>query len=281
MKVVLFCGGMGLRMHGAGEGLPKPMVMLGARPILWHLMKYYAHWGHRDFILCLGHRGLAIKEFFTGYKEWVSNDFVVSKGGRSIELLSRDTDDWRITFVDTGLDTCVGERLLAVREFLRDDDVFLANYADGLSDFALPLMLDRLAQSRAVGACLTVQPNASFHFVESDPDGTVTGVRAMERTDLRINGGFFAFRREIFDYIQPGEDLVAEPFTRLIEKRLLATSRHRGFWRCCDTFKDLQSLEALLGRGAAPWEVWRRFPPGQGPSVAPRGAGPVPTLAAE
>lgn len=256
------------------------MVMLGTRPMLWHLMKYYSHWGHRDFILCLGYRGEVIKEFFANYREWVSNDFVLSNGGRSIELLNRDTEDWRITFVDTGLDTSVGERLLAVREFLREEDVFLANYADGLSDFPLPVMLDALARSRAVGAFLTVQPNASFHFVTSDPDGTVTGVRAVEQTNLHINGGFFAFRRQIFDHIRASEDLATDAFGRLIERRLLTTLPYRGFWRCCDTFKDLQTLEALLSPGPAPWELWHRFAPGRGPSVGPSGTMPGPTLAA-
>jgi glucose-1-phosphate cytidylyltransferase len=277
-------------MRGAGEGLAKPMVMLGTRPILWHLMKYYSYWGHRDFILCLGYRGELIKEFFTNYKEWVSNDFVLSNGGRSVELLNRDAEDWRITFVDTGAGSSVGERLLAVRDFLRDEDVFLANYADGLSDFPLPLMLDKVARSGAVGAFLTVQPNTSFHFVMSDPDGTVTGVQAVEQTDLYINGGFFAFRRQIFDYMRPGEELVEEPFARLIEERLLTTLPYRGFWRACDTFKDLQTLEALLNRGPAPWELWRRPPPPQAAPAAVAAvavavaaaneAGPLPILAA-
>lgn len=281
MKVVLFCGGLGLRMRGAGESLAKPMVMLGIRPMLWHLMKYYSYWGHRDFILCLGHRGELIKEFFANYKEWVSNDFVLSKGGQSIELLGRDLEEWRITFVDTGLHSSVGERLFAVRDLLRDEDVFLANYADGLSDFPLPVLLAKMAQSRAVGAFLTVQPTTSFHFVLSDPDGAVTGVRAVEQTDLYINGGFFAFRREIFEHMRPGEELVDKPFARLIEKRLLTTLPYQGFWRACDTFKDLQTLEALLSPGPAPWELWRHSPQRREPEVVSPGAGSAQVLAAE
>ena len=172
------------------------------------------------------------------------------------------------------------ERLFAVRDFLRGEDVFLANYADGLSDFPLPLMLDRMARSRAVASFLTVQPNTSFHFVMSDPNGTVTGVRAVEQTDLSINGGFFVFRREIFDHIRPGEELVAQPFDRLIEKRLLITMPYRGFWRACDTFKDLQTLEALLSRGPAPWELWRRSPSPRAPAAA-KETGAPPVFAAE
>lgn len=267
MKVVLFCGGLGLRMRGLAEGMPKPMAPLGNRPILWHLMKYYAHWGHKDFILCLGYKGSAIKEFFVGYKEWISNDFVLSEGGCSLEPLSRDIEDWRITFVDTGLDACVGERLLAVREHLRDEEVFLANYADGLTDCPLPAVVAELERGGATGAFITARANASVHCVEQDPDGVVRGVHRLDQMDLRINAGFFAFRQEIFDHMRPGEDLVEQPFARLIERRRLVALPWHGYWRCCDTFKDLQTLEAELARGPAPWEVWRRFPPGEGPEM--------------
>ncbi|MBD0275144.1 MAG: glucose-1-phosphate cytidylyltransferase, partial [Acetobacteraceae bacterium] len=181
--------------------------------------------------------------------------------------------DWRITFVDTGRDACVGERLFAVRGFLRDEEVFLANYADALSDLPLPLVLDPVARGRAVGAFAAVRPNTSFHFVQSDRHGVVTGLRSAEQADLSINGGFFAFRREVFDHMRPGEELVEEPFARLVGKRLLAAVPYRGFWRACDTFKDLQTLEALQGRGTAPWELWRRgAPPEEAPPRAPAAA---------
>ena len=265
MKVVLFCGGQGLRMRGAGNGngsdLPKPMVPLGTRPILWHLMKYYAHFGHTDFILCLGYKGATIKEFFAGYQEWISNDFVLSGGGARLELLRRDMDDWRITLLDTGLDTNIGERLLAVRPFLRDEDMFLANYSDGLTDCPLPNITNRLRDSDAVAACMIARPNISLHLVNHDRDGRVTGVLDPEQADAWINAGFFAFRRQIFDYIRPGEELVLEPFQRLIAARKLVAHPYGGFWRCCDTFKDLQTLEGLLARGPAPWELWRRPAP--------------------
>jgi len=266
MKVVLFCGGQGTRMRSSLNDLPKPLVPLGPRPVLWHLMKYYAHWGHKDFILCLGYKAAAIKEFFIQYQEWISNDCVLSDGGHSVELLRHDMKDWRITLVDTGIDACIGERLVAVRPFLENESMFLANYSDGLTDCALPDIISRLEETCAVGACMVVRPNISLHFVHHTPDGLVTDVQSAEQADTWINAGFFTFRREIFDYIQPGEDLVLEPFQRLIEARQLAALPYSGFWRCCDTFKDLQTLEGLLSRGPGPWELWRRFPPGLGPT---------------
>jgi glucose-1-phosphate cytidylyltransferase len=261
VKVVLFCGGQGLRMRGAGNDLPKPMVPLGTRPILWHLMKYYAYYGHKDFILCLGYKSTTIKEFFAQYQEWISNDFVLTGGGGGrLELLRRDMEDWRITLVDTGQDANIGERLMAVRPFLKGEEMFLANYSDGLTDCPLPQIIERLTTTDAVGVCMVTRPNMSLHFVNHTPEGLVTEVLDAEQADSWINAGFFAFRQQIFDYMRPGDELVLEPFRRLIEARKLAAVPYTGFWRCCDTFKDLQTLENLLSRGPAPWELWRHLP---------------------
>jgi glucose-1-phosphate cytidylyltransferase len=263
MKVVLFCGGEGLRMRdlsGSGSDIPKPMVALGPRPILWHLMKYYAHYGHKDFVLCLGYKADVIKEFFASYKEWISNDFVLSGGGR-IDLLKRDMEDWRITLVDTGIDANIGERLLAVREHLRGEDMFLANYSDGLTDCPAGAITARLEQTGAVGACMLARPSISLHMVNYTSDGLVKSIIDPNQLDMWINAGFFAFRQEIFDYIRPGDELVQEPFRRLIAAGKLAAYPYSGFWRCCDTFKDLQSLQCLLARSQAPWQPWKHPPP--------------------
>src|SRR5919106_774644 len=158
MKVVLFCGGLGMRMREFSETIPKPMVPIGNRPILWHLMRYYAHYGHKDFILCLGYRGEAIKSYFVDYKEWLSNDFVLSGSSDRIEMLASDIHDWRITFVETGLSANIGERLLAVRPHLQGEETFLANYADGLSDVPLDKMIDRFRQQRKTAALLATRP---------------------------------------------------------------------------------------------------------------------------
>ena len=147
MKVVLFCGGAGMRLRGYIDDVPKPMALIGTRPILWHLMKYYAHFGHKDFILCLGYKGNVIKDYFLHYDESVSNDFVWSQGGKKIDFINRDIDDWTITFVETGISANIGERLKAVEPYLRNEEMFLANYGDGLSDLKLPVMIDEFRNS--------------------------------------------------------------------------------------------------------------------------------------
>jgi glucose-1-phosphate cytidylyltransferase len=257
MRVVLFCGGLGMRLRDYSESIPKPMVQIGYRPLIWWVMKYYAHFGHRDFILCLGYKGDVIKDYFLNYNECRSNDFVLSHGGQRIELLRKDIEDWRITFVDTGIHANIGERLMAVEPFLRDEEMFLANYSDGFTDFPLQTMIDDFAQSDRVGTFLSVRPHYSTHFVSREPDGLVTGIHDMVQANAWINGGFFVFRRTIFDYMRPGEELVVEPFQRLIAEKKLSTRAYDGFWRCVDTFKDLQALEQLYAKGNAPWELWR------------------------
>jgi glucose-1-phosphate cytidylyltransferase len=172
MKVVLFCGGRGIRLRELSEAIPKPMVMIGYRPILWHVMRYYAHFGHRDFILCLGYRADAIKEYFLRYEEALSNDFVLSDGGRQVELLGSDIQDWRITFADTGLDTTIGERLNLVRRHLDGEELFLANYGDTLTDAPLDRIVAEFAETDAVASFLSVRASAyPFRLLETDDAG--------------------------------------------------------------------------------------------------------------
>lgn len=260
MKVVLFCGGSGMRLRGYADDVPKPMVQIGTRPILWHLMKYYAHFGHKDFILCLGYKGNCIKDYFLNYDESVSNDFVWSQAGRKIQFLNRDLDDWTITFVETGANATIGERLKAVEPHLKEEEIFLANYGDGLSDLPLPGMLEAFERSTAIASLLLVQPTASFDIVSVGQGDSIQGIRPLNGSDIWINGGFFALRNEIFDYIHPGEELVRQPFQRLIDKQALLAYKYSGFWQCMDTFKEKQHLEEL-NQGAAPWKVWHRASP--------------------
>ncbi len=247
-----------MRLRGYADDIPKPMVTIGPRPILWHLMKYYAHFGHKDFILCLGYKGNSIKDYFLHYDESASNDFVWSDGGKKIDYLSRDIDDWKITFVETGANSNIGERLKAVEPYLEGEEIFLANYGDGLSDVPLTTVLETFQRSSAIASMLLVQPTASFDIVNAGPEGTVTEIRPLSNTEIWINGGFFVMRREIFRYIQPGEELVREPFQRLIEQNSLLAYRYSGFWECMDTFKDKQRLDEL-NLGAAPWKVWNHI----------------------
>jgi glucose-1-phosphate cytidylyltransferase len=256
VKVVLFCGGFGMRMREFSEAIPKPMVPIGYRPILWHVMKYYAHYGHKDFILCLGYKADVIKSYFLEYDECLSNDFVFSKGGKSLELLSRDIDDWNITFVDTGLTTNIGGRLKAVQKHLSGEKTFLANYTDGLSDVPLPSVIEGFEKSANVACFVSVKPRASFHLIHTDGAGVVSSIDHITKSGARINGGFMVLRQEIFKYLHDGEDLVEEPFRRLITDGKLMAYPHQGFWACMDTFKERQELEDVYGRGNAPWAVW-------------------------
>lgn len=257
MKVVLFCGGLGMRMRDYSEVLPKPMINIGYRPIIWHVMKYYAYHGYRDFVLCLGYKADAIKKYFLHYDECITNDFVLSNGGRDLKLLNRDIEDWNITFVDTGLLSNIGQRLSAVKEHLRDEPIFLANYSDGLTDLPLPSMIDRFVSSGKVACFASVKPRASFHMIKSDPNGIVRSIEHIKESGARINGGYFVFRREIFNYIRDGEELVEEPFRRLIAENQLIAWPHDGFWACMDTFKEWQELEEMFAGGQAPWTPWK------------------------
>ena len=258
MKVVLFCGGLGMRIRDYSQNTPKPLVPIGSRPILWHLMSYYASFGFKDFILCLGYRAEDIKRYFLRYNECLSNDFVYEKGGANIELMSRDIHDWRITFVDTGLNTTIGGRLLAVRNHLKDEDVFLANYSDGLSDLPLGEYLDYFRSRDKVGMFVNIRAPHVFSIVQTDGDNLVRDISYISNSGLRINGGFFLFKKSIFDYIEHGEELVDEPFRRLIKANQLIAYPYDGFWRSMDTFKDRQVLNELYAKGAAPWVVWEK-----------------------
>lgn len=258
MKVVLFCGGLGTRLREHSDTIPKPLVNIGVRPIIWHLMRYYAHYGHKDFILCLGYRGDLIRDYFLNYRETMSNDFTLSNGGSTIELHQSDIQDWRITFVDTGMHSNIGQRLVKVRRHLEGEKVFLANYSDGLSDIPINRHIADFNNSRAVASFASVRSSQSFHMVESTADGLVEHIGPMRNDSLHLNGGFFILRPEIFDYIQPGEELVEAPFKRLIEKKLLTTYRHTGFWQTMDTFKDKINFDRMEAKDDCPWMVWRK-----------------------
>ncbi len=260
VKVVLFCGGQGLRIREYNETVPKPMVPVGSRPILWHVMRLYAQHGFNDFVLCLGYQAEVIKDYFLRYNEAISNDFVLRRGGRELTLLNSDMDDWQITFVDTGRNANVGERLVAVRRYLEDDEVFLANYADTLTDAPLAEHVETFSASNNVAAFMAIRPRYTFHVVQAEADGAVTSIEHVSDTPLRINGGFFVLRREIFDYIRPGEELVEEPFQRLLAERRLMAFQYDGFWAPMDTLKDKQELDALMERGNPPWVSQRARP---------------------
>jgi glucose-1-phosphate cytidylyltransferase len=253
MKVVLFCGGLGTRIRDYSENVPKPMIPVGYQPILWHIMQYYSQYGHRDFILCLGHKANVIKDYFLRVNPSTYADCVISEFGKKVELIAEPPPDWRITLVDTGVWRNIGERLLAVRHLVADEEIFLANYSDGLTDLPLPEMIEQFEASGKVGCFICVRPPFNFHLVEFDARGVVHRLRSNLESDTWINGGYFVFRRQIFNYIRDGEELVLEPFNRLIAENQLLAYRYEGFWRAMDTLRDRQVLEEMVERGEMPW----------------------------
>lgn len=231
MKVVLFAGGRGLRMRDGVADVPKPLSVLAGRPMLWHLMSWYAAYGHTEFVLCLGYRG---------------NDI--------LEVMREQADpSWTVTFADTGLDTPIGQRLYQVRDLVQDDPMFLANYADLLTDLPLDDLVQTFAASDATAAMTVVRPQASFHLVELGTAGRIKRVGPVTDAAMWQNGGFFAMRPEVFDVIRPGEDLVDQPFARLATTGRLLAYPWEGFWVPLDTQKDRQQLEDLHARGESPW----------------------------
>lgn len=261
MKVVLFCGGLGMRMRADNQSLPKPMMPIGTRPVLWHVMRYYAHFGHTEFILCLGHGAEAVKDYFLDYRETASNDFVMTKGGDGVELLSTDISEWTITFADTGLSTAIGERLRRVRQHLGDDEIFLANYGDVLTDAPLNELIDEFAATDAVGQMLAVRPQESFHVIQLDAESRVTALTPVAEMPFPINGGYFVLRQGIFDYLNEGEDLVMDACVRAAADGRMRAVRYDGFWAPMDTLKERTALQEQYRKGTSPWTVWRQHSP--------------------
>lgn len=257
MKVVLFCGGYGMRMRDGMSDLPKPMTPLGDRPLLWHVMRYYAHYGHKEFILCLGFGARHIKDYFLTYRETTSNDFVMRGDSQSVEVLSQDIHDWTITFVDTGRGTSIGERLRRVAGFLGDDEMFLANYADVLTDAPLDAVIGDFQNSpEALATLLAVHPQSAFHVVDLEDGDYVTKIHQVSDLPMRENGGYFVFRRELVDHIAPDEDLVGDVLARLSEQGKVKAFRHDGFWQPADTLKEHAMLEQMYVEGRRPWAPW-------------------------
>lgn len=237
MKVVLFCGGLGTRLREYSDTIPKPLAPIGPSPIVWHLMRYYAHHGHTEFVLCLGYGSALIREFFDRHA-------ALCRG-------------WTLHLVETGMHSTIGERLRSVASYVRGDELFLANYSDGLTDLDLGAYVEAFRRRDAVAAFVAVRASQSYHMVTLDDAGTVTALTPAHAADVWVNGGFFVFRPSLFDYLEAGEELVDEPFHRLMRAGRLYAHKHRGFWAAMDTYKDKVRLDERLERGDAPWEVWK------------------------
>jgi glucose-1-phosphate cytidylyltransferase len=247
-----------MRMRVGDDPRPKPMMTIGDRPVLWHIMRYYAHFGHTEFILCLGYGAQVVKDYFLHYEETASNDFVLSDGGRTVELVSTDISEWRITFVDTGLNTEIGERLRRVRRHLDRDELFLAHYGDVLTDAPMNDIIDRFRGSDAFASLLAIRPPGSFHVVHFDEaSNIVKGFQPATDLPLRINGGFFVLRQDIFSYLDEGDDLVSNGFAKAARDGRILAIPYDGFWHPMDTLKERSQLEQLYLSGESPWAVWR------------------------
>jgi glucose-1-phosphate cytidylyltransferase len=280
MKVVLFCGGLGMRMRDGVTSGPKPMAMIGDRPLMWHVMRYYAHFGHTDFVLCLGYGASYVKDFFLNYDETRSNDFVLEGRARQVKLFKTDISDWRITFVDTGLHSAIGERLRRVRRFVDGEEMFLANYADVFTDAPLPDMIERFKASSAVVSLLAVPPQSSHHVVDVGDNGLITQVTAVNDLRQWENGGYFVLRPEIFDHLYEGEDLVQDALGRLIPQRRVLAYPYKGYWSPADTVKERAQMEEMYFRGQCPWMVWDPERSGAARDVG-SASGPAPVAASE
>jgi glucose-1-phosphate cytidylyltransferase len=257
-KVVILCGGLGTRLREETEYRPKPMVDIGGRPILWHIMKMYAHYGFRDFVLCLGYRGNVIKEYFLNY-EAMNNDFTITLGSRQQDILPHGTHqehDFRVTLVDTGAETMTGGRVKRTERFI-EDDLFLVTYGDGLADINIQ---DLLAFHRSHGKLATVtavHPLSRFGMIEVDAKGQVRSFVEKPQTEGWISAGFFVFQREVFNYLQ-GDSCIMErePMARLAADGQLMTYQHEGFFFAMDTYREYEALNKIWHSGKAPWKVW-------------------------
>lgn len=256
MKVVLFCGGLGTRIREYSDSLPKPMIPVGHQPILWHVMQYYMHYGHRDFVLCLGYKANVIKEYFINLRPESFGDLFLTGTSQKFEAVGTTPLDLRVALIDTGIWRNIGERLMFVRSHVENEEIFLANYSDGLTDINLNAMVETFKASGKIACFLAVHPPMTYHIAELGNDGSVEAFRSSSNSQIWINGGYFIFRREIFDYMRPGDELVLEPFNRLIEENQLMAMKHEGFWRSMDTLRDRQLLEDMVEKGQMPWRHW-------------------------
>lgn len=263
MKTVILCGGMGTRIREVTEDLPKPMIPVGRHPILWHIMKHYAHFGHTEFVLCLGYKGNDIADFFLNYHTRMS-DFTVTLGTEPAVKIHNPHEEtgWQVTMAQTGLETLTGSRLKRVEGYIGEDETFLMTYGDGVSDIDLDALM---AFHKGHGKLMTVsgvRPPGRFGEMSHDADGTVTEFNEKpQATGGVISGGFFVCNRGVFDYLDGGRDdqmLEREPMQGLARDGEMAVYSHDGFWQCMDTRRDYELLNGLVERNEAPWTVWQK-----------------------
>ncbi|MDO8560091.1 MAG: glucose-1-phosphate cytidylyltransferase [bacterium] len=260
MKVVLLCGGKGTRLREETEYKPKPLVSVGGRPILWHIMKLYSQYGYKDFVLCLGYKGDMIRDYFLKFEEMV-NDVTVKLRGDGRERVSFHKpamlEDWTITFVDTGQETLTGSRIARIEPYLGNDETFLMTYGDGVSDVNIPKVVEFHRQQGKIATLSGVHPNSRFGILEIDGN-LVTSFSEKPQLEGYVNGGFAVFNRGIFRYLSPDGNCILEqqPLRQLAAERQLAVYKHEGFFYAMDTYLHYEELNKMWDRGIRPWVSW-------------------------
>jgi glucose-1-phosphate cytidylyltransferase len=260
MKTVILCGGYGTRIRDVADDIPKPMIPIGGFPILWHLMKYYSAYNHKEFVLCLGYKSQIIKDFFLHY-ELHTRDCTITLGlEKNVQFHTKHQEmDWQVTLADTGLQTMTGGRIAKIKSYIGNDEHFFLTYGDGVSNIDLDALL---AFHKSHGKMLTVsgvRPPGRFGELIGDKEGLVTEFNEKpQATGGRISGGFFVCRRELLDILEPRNDLVFEQETMpyLVRDRQLMVYNHDDFWQCMDTYRDWQLLNTMIEEGRAPWLIW-------------------------
>jgi glucose-1-phosphate cytidylyltransferase len=260
MKTIILCGGLGYRLKEETEFKPKPMVHVGAKPILWHIMKIYAHYGFNDFIIALGYKGDYIKDYFINQKHFAHNFTINTKSGLT-KLHKKNSsgtkDDFKITFVDTGAETLPGERILRVKEFIpKEDEHFMVTYGDGVSDVDIKELVKFHKKHKKIGTVTGVHPRSKYGLLAWNNKNNIVE-KFVEKPVLkdRVNGGFMIFKKKFFDYLKPGE-MEHEGIKRLIDERQLALFVHDGFWHAMDTYPDVENLNEYWTNGPK-WKVWK------------------------
>jgi glucose-1-phosphate cytidylyltransferase len=260
MKVVILCGGKGTRLREETEYRPKPMVPIGDRPILWHIMKTYAHYGHKEFILCLGYKGDMIKDYFRNYLWHICDSTLTLGRTPAVQFHNRhDEEDWKVTLADTGENSMTAYRIRMIERHLGDDEHFLLTYGDGVSNVDIPGSIAHHQTSGKACTLTAVHPPGRFGELGLEADGTVEGFNEKPQAEGGfINGGYMVCSRRLFQYLpdDPGMMLEQEPMTRLTADRQLGAFRHEGFWQPMDTFSEFTYLNKVWADGKAPWKVW-------------------------
>jgi glucose-1-phosphate cytidylyltransferase len=256
MKVVIFCGGMGTRLREETEYKPKPMVEIGGRPILWHIMKTYSMYGFNDFVLCLGYRQNAIREYFLNY-EYMNNDFTINLKSRE-KMISHLThnDNWNVTLVDTGLKSKKGTRIKKIEPYIKENS-FMVTYGDGIGNINIKELVNHHTKSKKLVTFTGVHPTSRFATIGFNDDGSIISWKEKGKMDEYINVGFMVLNRKVFAYLDDDCELEEEPMERLAQDKQIAMYKHNDFWHCMDTYRDYIYLEGLWQKDQAPWKIWK------------------------